>query len=129
MRKAEKKLRTVLKGNALFSLASGLSLLLFSKRLGAIMNVQNADVLHYIGIALLIFVALLLYNAFKSKINKTLIKSIIVQDWAWVLGSLVLLVLNPFQISTTGNILIALVALIVMSFAMLQQRSLQQLSA
>ena len=129
MRKAEKKLRAVLKGNALFSLASGLSLLLFSKKLGAIMNVQNADVLHYIGIALLIFVALLLYNAFKSKINKTLIKSIIVQDWAWVLGSLVLLVLNPFQISTTGNILIALVALIVMSFAMLQQRSLQQLSA
>jgi hypothetical protein len=127
MSRVEKQLRATLKANALFSLLSGLCLLSFSDKLGRIMGIDQKDVLQYIGIALLAFTTLLLYNAFKTRINSTQIISIIVQDWAWVFASIILLALNPFKISLPGNILIAGVACIVTTLAIFQQYYLKNL--
>jgi hypothetical protein len=119
----EKKLRDALKGNAAFSLISGIILISYHGKVGQVMNIKEIFVLQLVGIGLLLFVAMLLYNAFRKTLDIKQVKIIIVQDWSWVLGSMVLLIIEPFDISNYGNLIIAMVALAVMLFAIWQGRA------
>jgi len=37
-----------------------------------------------------------------------------IQDYTWVLGSIFLLIFNPFQVTLIGNLIIGIIALIVL---------------
>jgi drug/metabolite transporter (DMT)-like permease len=78
------------------------------------MEVERSDIFVYIGIGLLLFSFTIAWSAFAKEFKIKRIKLITMQDWAWILGSAVLLVLNPWNISLGGNILIAIFAVIVM---------------
>ena len=129
MNNQEKNLRNLLKVNAAFSLMSGSLLIIFSNDLAEIMELKNSTVLVYIGVGLLLFVMILLLAALRKQINTKEVKGVIVQDWTWVVGSIVLLLFNPFNISLAGNLLIGVVALIVGILAWLQQSALSKLNA
>lgn len=116
----EKNLRNVIKANALFSLTSGTSLLVFAETIARIMNIANANILIIIGVGLLLFVGFLLYNAYRKEINPKQVQFIILQDWLWVITSAILLAFDPFNISLMGNVIIGAVACLVMLFAILQ---------
>jgi len=90
------------------------------------MNITAPNSLAYIGIGLFIFAITLFQNAFRKEIKPKQIRLIIIQDWTWVIGSLGLLIWNPFGISVTGNLIIAGVAIMVAIFAILQQRTLNE---
>ena len=77
MNSYEKKLRTVLKINALFSLTSGLDAILFNHSLSDLIGISNPIILIYIGLGLILFSVLVFNNAFKKEINAKAIKSVI----------------------------------------------------
>ena len=66
-------------------------------------------------------------NAFKPILSPKQVIFIIWQDWIWVIASGLLILFNPFTISVGGNLLIGGVAIIVMSFAILQKRALNKI--
>ena len=126
MNRSHQALRTALKANGSFSAFSGLALLLFSSSFAKWMNIDQPAILMTIGGALLLFAGFVFYNALKNEINTGQVRFIIIQDWLWVIGSAILLAWRPFSISTLGNTLIAVVALIVLSFAITQAKTLRQ---
>jgi cellulose synthase/poly-beta-1,6-N-acetylglucosamine synthase-like glycosyltransferase len=105
------QLQKYLRINSIFSFASGLSMLLFSKHLNAFMQISNKIVLPVIGINLIIFGASVMCIAQRLLPNKKLVSAITLLDIAWVIGSLLLVALQPFGVSSAGNILILVVAI------------------
>ncbi len=119
-------LRNALKANAAFSLLSGITLILAKGSIAQLMNINNNMVLLYIGVGLLLFVASILHAAFSSTLSIKKVKFIIVQDWAWVVGSVLLLLWRPWEISMEGNVMIAVVAAAVAGFALWQMVALRK---
>lgn len=114
------KLRNMLKLNALFSLINIGLLISVPDSLATFMGIDNSSILFYIGIILILFVALVIYTAYRPTLNKMLVYSIIIQDMIWVIASLILIMWNPFHISIAGNILIGAVAFVVCTLAICQ---------
>lgn len=88
------------------------------------MGLKWPDELRYIGIALIFFAAFAVWVARKAKPNKTLLVTIIIQDILWVIISIIIVVMQPFGLLSTGYWLITAVAIIVLIFAFLQLRNI-----
>ena len=76
------------------------------------------------------------YCFFSSTIIYEIIKQrpvavlwIIVQDFLWVAGSIVLVAINPFEISKTGNSVIAIIAFVVLFMGVNQSKALAQVDS
>ena len=123
----KKKLQNVLKANAVFSMLSGSAILFFGNSIAEMMNISNAIILMVIGVGLILFGSFVWYQASRSNINIKKVKMIIIQDWIWVLGSILIIGLQLFQISFNGYILMGIVALIVADFAFFQNYYLKRI--
>ena len=121
------KLQKALKVNALFSSVSGLLLILLNTFLAELFNTENTTVFWVVGIVLLYFATTIWYEIKKQR--KLAVQWIIIQDLLWVVGSLILIVFNPFSISLIGNVIIILIALIVLFMAVNQYNSLSNHSS
>lgn len=119
------KLKNVLVGNALFSMISGLAAVLFNRELGKFMNIENELILQIIGGGLIVFGAFVLSQAIAKKVNLLLIKSIILQDWLWVIVSILIIILQLFNLNFNAYLLIGIIAMIVANFAFLQGKHLK----
>jgi lipid A disaccharide synthetase len=126
MTNSQQKLRNVLKANAAFSGSSGIALACASTPLGQLMQIENSSILIYIGIGLIAFAISLLLLARKTTIDVPKVKFIIWQDWAWVVGSAIIVAFQLFDLSMVAYVLITLVALLVGLFAVLQGKHLKQ---
>lgn len=118
-------LKNALKVNAFFSLFTGLLMVIFHQNIAGIFGVDQSTIFWIIGILLLLFVFLIFFEL--NKLRPMVIKLIIVLDFIWVLGSLIVLVFNPFGISLSGNVLIFCIALIVLLLGVFQLRGLSNL--
>jgi len=116
------KLQKALGINALFSGISGLTLTILHQWIARLFGVNNSTVFWIIGLALLFFAGTIVYEILKQR--QWVVWWIIIQDFLWVIGSFVLLLIQPFAISQTGNMLILLVAVIVLFMGINQYRSL-----
>jgi hypothetical protein len=125
MNRSEHNLRRVLKTNALFSLCSGLILSMARKPISIWMNASYDSILLFVGIGLVLFAGFLLHTATRREMKPKVVQSIIIQDWAWVFGSLLILIIRPFGLSLEGLMAISGVALIVAAFALLQMKNLR----
>lgn len=97
--------------NGVFSILSGLSLVFLSNYFEQLIGFDNSWILPLIGFNLIGFGAFVLY-ASKALLQKRLIINLIsTMDGLWVVGSIILLVIDPFGFSLEGKILIAVVAL------------------
>jgi hypothetical protein len=123
----ENQLKSTLKGNALFSLGSGLSLILLSDQIMAFLAITSTFPLKLIGFGLLFFVLFLTFVAYKNKLNTGLVYTIIALDIAWVIASILILIFDPFAISFPGKSVIFLIAMIVSVFALLQYKLIRRL--
>ena len=117
-------LQKILMGNALFSFISGVAMIVFYSSLAHIFEVPNEAPFLILGIGILLFSAFVFWVV--KRLRSHFVLSIIVMDLLWVLGSLVLLLWRPFSISATGQLLIGVAALIVLSFALAQSKTLPQ---
>lgn len=123
----EKKLRWVLKGNGTFSLLSGVTLTVAHTSLATLMEIENARALLFIGIGLIVFSATVFQAGLRKSISFKQVQSIIMQDWAWVLGSAVIIGVEAWGLNASAYWIIAGVALLVADFALFQMRYLRKL--
>lgn len=118
------KLQKALGINALFSGISGIMAIILHRSLANLFGLEQSDVFWMVGIALIFFASTILLEVKKQR--RIAILWIITQDFIWVIASAVLLILQPFNISSAGNSIIAVVALIVLGMAINQSKALAQ---
>ncbi|GAB5525670.1 MAG: hypothetical protein Roseis2KO_35420 [Roseivirga sp.] len=128
MQANEEKLRWVLKGNAAFSLISGMAIAIAHTSLADFMEVTNPNVLLFVGMGLVLFSATVFQAGLRKSISRKQVNSIITQDWIWVVCSSVIIGIEAWGLSTMGYWLIAGVALLVADFAIFQMRFLKRLA-
>ena len=110
--------------NAIFSGTSGLILITIHKWIATVFGTNNHTVFLIVGIALLLFSGTIYYEI--KKLRASGILAIIIQDIVWVIGSIILIFLNPFHITKTGNYIIGIVAIIVLAMAINQYSALRK---
>ena len=112
-----KLLRNALLANAAFSGLSGITLLVFSGALGGLIGVPS-NALAVTGAVLLVFALGLVRNGRRAQVNLAEARLAVVSDWAWVVGSAVLIALVP--LTAPGRALVVGVAAVVAAFALAQ---------
>lgn len=124
-------LRRALQLNGAFSGASGVALIVGASPLAAFLGIPNALVLAAIGAGLLVYAAGLWRNARRDAIRVIEARVAVAMDVAWVVGSGLVLVAfaEPIGLTVAGKWCIALVADVVLAFAVAQMIGLRRLTA
>lgn len=104
--------------NAVFSGFSGIILLLYSAEFAGFFAIRQAIPFVVTGTALIFFSLTIVYEIRRQ--SPLAILWIIIQDLLWVMGSIYLLIFNPFALSQNGLYAIAVVAAIVLLMAVNQ---------
>ena len=117
-----------LRANAVFSALSGLVVVFLHDQVLSWLGMSRVNIMG-IGIGLVLFSAYLFRMANREELDKSMVVGVIGGDWAWVLASAVLLAFKSSWFSMPGVFLVADVALLVMVFAIWQQRGLSKLTA
>jgi hypothetical protein len=121
-------LRNALYGNSAFSLISGLAFMLFSKAIAAFLGLSATWIILVLGAGLLLY-GWQIYSAAKAEnINRGFAQFAVYADLAWVLGSAVLIFTNLVAFTTPGKWGIAIIADIVLVFAILQYVGLRRMA-
>lgn len=113
-------LKTALTLNAIFSLVTGIILVFGSAPIAQIFSVSQDRPFFFLGFGLILFASTVFYVGRQKQIEPFQAYIISAQDFIWVLASILLLIIDPFQFSTAGNVIITVVALIVLAFALMQ---------
>jgi len=121
-------LRNALIANALFSALSGLALVGFGESVSQWMGVAPPWLLRTVGAGLLAFAAFLFWEARRAVLNPARALLATLADLGWVMGSVVLLLLPIATFSSVGRWTVALVAAVVLIFALLQLAGLRTLT-
>lgn len=119
-------LQKALLANALFSGLSGIILIALNKQISKLFEISNQSIFWIIGITLIFFSLTIVFEMKKQKPLR--VKIIIIQDFLWVIASIILLIIQPFEISVSGNIIIAVVAMVVLFMAINQSRALAKIN-
>jgi hypothetical protein len=114
----QKLLKKALMGNGVFSIVSGIAILLANRWLVHFMGLPENVNLGILGISLIVYSVLLWLNARRPKVKITDAWIAVFMDTVWVVGSYVLLFAVPFSVG--GKWLVALVAEMVLVFAIWQ---------
>jgi hypothetical protein len=120
-------LRRALQADSAVSALSGLILIVAAKPLSVFLGVRLPAILIGVGISLLLYAAGLFRNARRENINQTEAILTVILNGAWVAGSAIVIFMGV--LTTIGNWLVAIVADVVLLFAVLQFvgiRKLQQ---
>lgn len=119
------KLQKALHLNAWFSGVSGIVLIALNQQIAHLFETTNPTVFWVTGIALLFFAGTILYEIKKQRPIAVLF--IIIQDFIWVIGSIILIAFDPFEISKAGNTTIAAIACMVLWMGIKQSKALAQI--
>ena len=120
-------LKNALFGNSAFSFISGLAAVLFSKAIANFLGLSASWIILALGIGLILY-GIEIYVAAKAEpVHKGIATFAIYADLAWVLGSAMLIFANLVDFTTAGKWAIAIVADIVLVFAILQFVGLRRL--
>jgi len=109
-----KKLKIYLRINSLFSLLSGILMAEFSDKLLHLFNIQtesNRYLFDFIGLNLIIFALFVWYVSVKHLQSPLLVRIISFLDFLWVLGSIIIVAFQLFNLSISGYITIGVVAI------------------
>lgn len=110
--------------NAIFSIISGIVLILFSRQFASLFGTTNDKVFWLIGLVLVFFAGTIIYEIIKQRPLAVL--WIIIQDYIWVIGSFILITINPFDITKSGNSAIAVIGMVVLFMGINQSNALAQ---
>jgi hypothetical protein len=110
-------LRHILHANAMFSATSGLFFVLAAKPLAGFLGTTQT-VMYLLAIVMFAYAALIVFNTYRGEISRRFTLFTVIGDTAWVLGSILLLLLPG--ISTEAKWAIGITAICVDIFATLQ---------
>lgn len=128
MRRHDTLLRNALLANAVFSGFSALALAVAADPLGRLLGSVSPVLLYVIAGGLALFCYDLFQQARSDAPEPARALRATIGDLLWVAGSAVLLIVRPESLSDTGLLLVAVVALIVLTFAALQLLGLRRLA-
>ncbi len=111
-------LRKALTGNAVFSVVSGVAILFANRALVKFLGLPEKVSLAILGVSLIVYAVVLWLNAHRPKIKITDAWVAVIMDAVWVVGSYALILIVPFSVG--GKWLVALLAELVLAFAILQ---------
>jgi hypothetical protein len=114
----QRLLKRALTGNALFSVISGVAILSANRWLVTFLGLSDKVSLSILGVSLIVYALVLFFNARRPQIKITDAWIAVVMDAVWVVGSYLLIFLVPFSLG--GKWVVALVAELVLAFAILQ---------
>ncbi len=120
-------LRHSLRANAAFSLLSGAIFIAASGPLAELLGLGDARQVSGLGANLSVFAVLLLVLAAQRSIGVWLAGCVVAADGAWFLASAGVIAAGP--LSTSANAAVALVASVVLAFAILQYAGIRRLRA
>ncbi|MDX1377834.1 MAG: hypothetical protein R3307_03210 [Anaerolineales bacterium] len=121
-------LRNALYGNSAFSFISGLAFVLFSNAIANFLGLSASWVIFALGVGLILYGWQIYTAAGAESINTGFAQFAVYADLAWVLGSVVLIFTNLVAFTTPGKWAIAVIADIVLVFAILQYVGLRRIS-
>lgn len=121
-------LRSALRGNALFSLVSGLAFALAGGPIAHQVGLSEAAPVHALGVALLPFAFAVWTTAGRPGLSRTEGLVICGMDAGWVVGTAVLLAAWPELLNETGRWLAIDIALVVAGFAVWQAVGVRRLA-
>jgi hypothetical protein len=122
-------LKNVLLINGVSSGATGLILIAFGRFVAAMFGVSQPQPFWGVGVFLIAFAALVIAEALQPSPRQNRVMLITTLDTLWVIGSLVIIALQLFNLSAIGYALTGAVALWVAAMAVLQARGLKKLTA
>ena len=125
--KSARGLKNALRANAIFSVLSGLFIVFGHDLVLQWLGLSDINIM-VIGVGLVFFAVYLIWMAVQKGIPRSMVSGVIAGDWAWVVGSVVLVVLKSGIFSTFGLFLVLDAALVVMIFAIWQQRGLVRIT-
>jgi hypothetical protein len=121
-------LRNALYGNSIFCSTSGLAFALFSKPISAFLGLSASWIILVLGVGLLLYGLEVFWFARKDNISEGFAKFVIGADIAWVLGSALLVFTNLVAFTSPGKWAIAIIADIVLAFAIVQYVGLRRMA-
>ena len=117
-------LKKALMSNAVFSAVSGTAMALGAPWLSEKMGIPGAMILRVVGLSLLGFAVTLFLNATRAEIDRKQAWAAVGLDFAWVIGSVVLVSLQV--LTASGNWAVVAVADVVLLLALAQALGLRQ---
>ncbi|MEO5887682.1 MAG: hypothetical protein ABIQ77_08465 [Anaerolineales bacterium] len=121
-------LRNALYGNSAFSFTSGLAFMLFSKSIANFLGLSVSWIILALGVGLILYGIEVYLAARANPVNRDIATFAVYADLAWVLLSAVLIFANLVDFTTAGKWAIAIIADIVLVFAILQFVGLRRVS-
>jgi hypothetical protein len=118
--KKSNMLATVLRADGVFALLSGAVLIVAAGPVTGLIDLSNSLPLVVLGVVLLLYGGDLLYFAGREPINRRVAQAAIILNMLWVIGSYLGLLMGWFPVNTAGKWAIALVAEVVLVFAVLE---------
>lgn len=125
-RSPSRLLHRALRGNAVFSSVSGLSLAAGTAVLTPWLGLPSPWIPAVIGVGLIGFAAYVWRTAVPDRPSPAAVRFIVASDAAWVLGTVLLLALAPTWLSEPGRWAAIAVADLVLVFAVLQALGLRR---
>jgi hypothetical protein len=124
----DRLLRTALRGNGVFSIISGAAFILLAQGIAEFLGVSpDAFILiALVGLGLLGYAAALLWYTGRADIPPSFAMGAVIADALWVIGSIALLIFDPFNFSTAGRWAVLIIADAVGVFAILQYVGLRR---
>jgi hypothetical protein len=120
-------LKNTLFGNSAFSFLGGVTFLLFSKAVANFIGWPASWFILALGVGLIAYGVEIYLGARAEPVNTGIAKFAVYADLAWVLGSAVLIFANLLPFSIAGKWAIAIIADVVLIFAILQYVGLRRL--
>lgn len=121
-------LRNTLFGNSVFSFLSGAAALLFSQVIASFLGLSASWIILALGVGLIVYGVELYLAARAEPVNTSIARFAVYADLAWVLGSAMLIFANLVPFTTAGKWAIAIIADVVLVFAVLQYFGLRRLA-
>jgi hypothetical protein len=122
-------LRNALYGNSIFSFVSGAIFLLFSKAIAGFLGLSASWIILVLGLGLILYGVEIYLAARSQPVHRGIAKFAIYADLAWVLGSAVLIFANIVPFTDAGKWAIAIIADIVLVFAIFQYVGLRRIAS
>lgn len=111
-------LKTALLANALFSLMSGVTSIVFGRFLSTFVGVGAPIVYQVIGVSLVMFALLVALTALQQPLNTLMAAVISLADLLWVVGTFLLIIMAYAALQPVGILLLLGVAIIVLCLAL-----------
>lgn len=122
-------LRNALYGNSIFSFVSGVMFILFSKPIAGFLGLSASWIILVLGSGLILYGIEIFLAARSEPVNRSIARFAVYADLAWVLGSAVLIFANLVPFTDAGKWAIAIIADIVLVFAVLQYVGLRRIAS